>query len=645
VAVRPRGLSPSTAAGIAVALLLAASGVAGGLLAHRSARDASVAGWRHAATADVRRFQAALDTAVLASRSLADVAATGDVAAFRDVAGDLVATTPLVVAALAPVGSDGVPAVAMAAPVPVPPLRRDQPVAAAGTVEAAVSRSHPVIGRADGGELLVVAPVSTAPGGAPISDRRAATTAVVVGLLDVEAMTRSILPSAAVRISGPGGVLHERGDARGHLLTASVEAGGAVWEVELDPPPRRPGAAPWTIALAGVALGVVGGVLVGRALRHRSQAERTAEDRTRQLERIAETGARVQQTLDLGALLPAFAIGLADEFELRHVAISLVDGDGRDVEVFTMGDRAAGLDPHPIPLQRGWRRVGTLSVRPRSPLAEAEQTSLLALGDLLAVALTNARLLQREQEATARLRDLDALKNAFLGTVSHELRTSMTAIMGFGELLVEAWDEMPDARRRELAERVRRAAGSLRHLVDDLLDFARLEQHRLQVSPRSIDLGEAVGRTVEALRSLLVDHGLDLRLGEGVTAWVDPLAVERIVANLLSNAAKYSPAGSTVTVAVEPAGDRARLVVDDEGPGIPASERAKVFVRFYRLETDATVRTRGAGIGLSILRDFAERSGAEVRIGESPAGGARFTVDFLGAPPAAVEPSLAEQAS
>jgi two-component system, OmpR family, sensor histidine kinase KdpD len=129
-------------------------------------------------------------------------------------------------------------------------------------------------------------------------------------------------------------------------------------------------------------------------------------------------------------------------------------------------------------------------------------------------------------------------------------------------------------------------------------------------------------------------HTVDLQVADGVDAYVDPVAVERILANLLSNASKYAPPETTITVAVERVGDRARLRVADQGPGIPAEERARVFVRFYRLSNPETIRTRGAGIGLAILRDFADQSNATVTIEDAPGGGAVFIVDFPTAPAA-----------
>lgn len=630
MAVRPGRLTaPGRLAGAALAAAIAVAGAGAAVAAARTADDARRAGALRTAEADARTLAESIDRAALAVQALADGAAAAGVGPFRQAAPVLIEGTLVRPVAMARIAVDGVPEITTTAPVPVRPIERGARIDAPEVVASAMARTRVAVGVAADGSVLAVAPITTAPADASVAERRDATTGYVVGVVGT-ARLAGLFEGAEVLVTAQGEPILSRGDAEGSLLRTAV-GGRDRWEVAVDDPGGGTGWVPWAIAALGAAVALATGVALVDVARSRDEAARLADDRARQLERIAETGGRIQQTLDLGELLPAFAIGLVDGFDLRHVAISLVDDEGRDVEAFATGDRHPGSEPFTLPLRRGWRHVGMLTVHPRRALDDAERTSLQALGDLLAVALTNARLLQREQEATTRLRELDALKNAFLGTVSHELRTSMTAIMGFGELLVEAWDDMAEERRRELAERVRRSAGSLRHLVDDLLDFARLEQQRLRVSPRLLDLGDVVGHTVESLRSLLADHELDLRL-QPVDAYVDPVAVERIVANLVSNAAKYAPGGTTVTVAVEPAGDRARLVVSDQGPGIPPAERSRIFVRFYRADTEATLRTRGAGIGLSILRDFAQRSGAGVSVDEAPGGGARFTVDFPTAP-------------
>jgi signal transduction histidine kinase len=473
-------------------------------------------------------------------------------------------------------------------------------------------------------KIVVAAPVLTEPNGSEAA-RRASVVGAVVGAVDARTLFGTEWPGPVQLIAPDGrfaGV-----PTPGHIRDAPLDIRGRAWTIHLDAKRQGMPLAAWIVLLAGLALAAALTALFHVQVERRRTAEAQASSRSRQLERIAEAGARLQQTLDLAELLPAFAVALAADFDLRAVSIALIDEHGQLIEAFATGETAevASLE---IPLRRGWRAVGVLTVRPGRPLDDAEVTSLHALGDLLAVAMSNAQLYEREQLSAARLRDLDALKNAFLGTVSHELRTSMTAIMGFGELLSESWDSLDDDRRREMANRIRRSAGSLRHLVDDLLDFARLEQERLRVSPRAVDLSGIVRQTVDGLSPLLGGHEVVLDVAEECPAWADPVAIERILANLVSNAAKYAPKGTTVTISTESVDGVARLVVADQGPGIPAEERRRIFARFYRLDTPESVRTRGAGIGLSILRDFADRSGARVVVDDAPGGGARFTIDF-----------------
>jgi len=105
------------------------------------------------------------------------------------------------------------------------------------------------------------------------------------------------------------------------------------------------------------------------------------------------------------------------------------------------------------------------------------------------------------------------------------------------------------------------------------------------------------------------------------------LAIERVVTNLVGNAAKYSPAGTTIRLRVE-GGDQAHLIVDDEGPGVPPHEREQIFSRFFRGAGDAVTRTRGAGLGLSIVTEFATFMNGAVSIGTAPGGGTRFEVTY-----------------
>ena len=480
--------------------------------------------------------------------------------------------------------------------------------------------------------FLGVAPMHP-PGTPPdLAARRAGTTAVVVTATRADTLLRppgqlALWPGGEVRIGDRGGAVDDP------LFTGELDVTGDVVTVAVGDLAHGRPVVGWVTMGVTLAVAALGYAALRRQQQRRAGAELQAAERAHQLEMIAETSASLQQSLDLAELLPTFCVTIADQFDLTHVAVLVADDDGRRIEAFRFGDEAARGVEQAFDLRRGWRSVGTFTIRSAAPLDDVTAQSLQALCDLLAVAVSNAQLFQREQQAATRLRELDALKNAFLGTVSHELRTSTTAVQGFGDLLTEHWDKLPEERRRELASRIRRQAGSLRHLVDDLLDYARLEHERLRVAPRDLDLAEHVSMLVESMAPVVGDHQVVVDASPGVMAWADPIAVERILANLLSNAGKYSPPGTTVTVTVATHGDRARLSVADQGPGIPAEERRRVFVRFYRLDNAETVRTRGAGIGLSILHDFAERSGADVTIDDAHGGGALVCIDFPVTPP------------
>ena len=591
------------------------------------------AGYEHAAAVEVDRLVATVEHHLVEMERLA---LTADSAAtFRRSAAPRTDELPgLRAVALARVDGDRL-IVQTAVPSDAGLLRTGNDLRTASTMEVVLTRVLTEADAAAGAPydigdravITVAAPVIDVVTGAE-AERRASVRGAVVGALDVTRLLANRWAGAVSLIAPNGAPVIDEAGTEGDALDRVVDIRGRTWRIRLDAPNAGWPASAWIVLAVGITLSAGLVAMFHRELTRRREAEAQAASRSLQLERIADAGARLQQSLDLGELLPAFAVALAADFDLDGVSVALLDGEGNLTEAFASGERSSSDATIDLPLRRGWRAVGVLSVRPGRALDPSELTSLQALADLLAVAMSNAQLYEREQLNAARLRDLDALKNAFLGTVSHELRTSMTAIMGFGELLSDAWDNLDDDRRREMAARIRRSAGSLRHLVDDLLDFARLEQERLRVNPRPIDLASTVRATVDGLSPLLGQHELALEVPDSAPAWADPVAVERIVANLLSNAAKYSPAGTTVTVSLVPAGDVARLVVADQGPGIPPEERRRIFARFYRLETPESVRTRGAGIGLAILHDFAERSGAVVHVDDAPGGGARFAVDF-----------------
>jgi signal transduction histidine kinase len=291
------------------------------------------------------------------------------------------------------------------------------------------------------------------------------------------------------------------------------------------------------------------------------------------------------------------------------------------------GTTAAAGELIELPLRRGTRTLGRLEAVPSRSLDADELASLGQTADLLAGALYNADLYEREQESVRRLRDLDELKDDFLSTVSHELRTPLSVLVGSVSLLVHEWDRIPEPTRRELVGTMQRHTTSLTSLVNDLLDFIS-ERRMTAATLEQVTLDRSVRELVETLRPLA--HGKSLRVvaDETVQAWTDPRALERIVGNFVGNAAKYSPAGTTITVTVAAARDDALISVADEGPGIRPEDREHIFDRFYRGSSDVAQSTRGSGIGLAVARDWMLAVGARLEASSTVGRGTTLTVHF-----------------
>jgi len=234
------------------------------------------------------------------------------------------------------------------------------------------------------------------------------------------------------------------------------------------------------------------------------------------------------------------------------------------------------------------------------------------------------RALVLEREAAERLRELDSLKNTFLDAVSHDLRTPLAAIRAVTSVL------QGDADSRMLTEEQRRTyllglqanVDKIRALLDDLLDLERLVSGDLVLNRSPVDLASLIERWVAEHRAALGDRtvGLDV---EPVVAEVDAVKVERIFENLLLNAARHTPEGTSVRVSLQQHDSEALLTVDDCGPGVPESMREVIFERFRQADRSAGA---GLGIGLSLVARFAELHGGRAWVEECPGGGASFRV-------------------
>ena len=205
--------------------------------------------------------------------------------------------------------------------------------------------------------------------------------------------------------------------------------------------------------------------------------------------------------------------------------------------------------------------------------------------------------------------DQDRLKSELVATVSHEMRRPLTAILGFSQTLRTRWDTLPSQLRGELLERVELNAQAMSHMIGQVLDFSRLQVGHFQIELRPIEVEPLVARVLGNLGGQVANHVLRTRGEPDVRVLTEPYAFERILGNLVMNAAKFAPGGTTIEVGWTTEEDgTVRLWVRDEGPGVPESDRERIFERFYRVERTGP----GTGLGLAVVKELVALHGGRV---------------------------------
>ena len=268
--------------------------------------------------------------------------------------------------------------------------------------------------------------------------------------------------------------------------------------------------------------------------------------------------------------------------------------------------------------------VGTITVGNRVSDIETFTPEDLRLFETYAnhvsVSLEKARLLSQLQTSVVDLQELHRLKDEFLATVSHELRTPLTSIMGFITVL-KTDPSLEDVERREYLDVMERQSHQLRGLIEDLLMAARLESNAFRPAATRVHVPKLIQRVVEGFASWQPAHQFATLLNESVPDIVtDEETVHRILANLVNNAVKNSPEGSPVTITARPSEDGLQLSVTDEGIGIAADMRDKIFERFFQVDGGFTRKVGGTGLGLYICRRLSETIGARVWLERSEPG-------------------------
>ena len=267
-------------------------------------------------------------------------------------------------------------------------------------------------------------------------------------------------------------------------------------------------------------------------------------------------------------------------------------------------------------------------VAPKLVVGGMPRSNLPMLLSLLAItaALVVGALLQLRREY-----ELSRLRADFVSGVSHELRTPLAQIRMFSETLLLGRVRSDEERERSL-EIIDQESRRLTHLVENLLHFSRSERRLTRLSPSLMPLAPLVSEAAEGFAPLAAARGVALHtdLTDGVVAPVDADALRQMLLNLLDNAVKYGPPGQTVTLGLAVTDGRARICVDDQGPGIPAADRERIWDRFWRLERDRGSAVAGTGIGLSVVRELVALHGGRAWAEDAPCsgGGGRFVIEL-----------------
>jgi signal transduction histidine kinase/HAMP domain-containing protein len=337
---------------------------------------------------------------------------------------------------------------------------------------------------------------------------------------------------------------------------------------------------------------------------------------------LAEAGARVEtQRQRLATTMESLGDGLV-----------IVDPNDR---ITTMNPRARELV--------GALRPGSSAHGPHNPLPRLQDAlagEVTVQHDGGALAITAARLAGPEGGVVWTLRDiserarLEQAKSDFVATASHELRSPLTSIKGFIELLESTNSDNLTARQHEFIRIVLQSTDRLVDLVNDLLDIARIESGQFEIHARSVDLRPTVEEVAALMQPRLHEkrQRLDLHVAEPrSSALADPARVRQIVTNLVTNAHLYSDEDRTIALRLE--GDRqaTRITVSDGGRGMSPEDLRRVFDRFYRGASDER-KGPGTGLGLAIVKSLVDLHGGSIDVASEPGRGTTFTVTLPAAP-------------
>ena len=333
-----------------------------------------------------------------------------------------------------------------------------------------------------------------------------------------------------------------------------------------------------------------------------------------------------------------------------------ISGDTRDTAILVAAGLIAGLTGALLlfsGLIASLRRPLEALVEAARRLAAGDLSARVEVGGLSETATLGGAFNEMADQLQAQAREreqLDRLKDEFVLTASHELRSPLTSVQGFAELLMLEKDSLTPKQ----VETVEIILDNCRHLVrllNDLLDLARSDAGRLAIRMRPTELAPLIDEVVRTLRAQTVSA--DQTLSEEVESGIpqisaEPDRIRQILVNLITNAHEYSPEGAHIGVRARVVGDEVEVSVTDDGPGIPESQLEHIFERFVRGDAGLTQRVGGTGLGLAISKSLVELHGGTIEAESTPGEGStfRFRLPLRAAPAdAAASPATVDSGS
>jgi two-component system sensor histidine kinase KdpD len=283
---------------------------------------------------------------------------------------------------------------------------------------------------------------------------------------------------------------------------------------------------------------------------------------------------------------------------------------------------AAGLY---LPLGDERQRLGVLAVLPenqRRVLLPEQRHLLDTFAGQIGIALERARLAEAAEAASLDA-ERESLRNTLLASISHDLRTPLAVMAGAGSTLAERGATLDEATRISLARSIETKAREMSDLVSNVLDLMRFESGQVVLRLDWQSLDDLVGTALHGLEERLARHLVEVRLPADLPpVYVDAKLIVQVFSNLFDNSAKYTPPGTHVFVSAVVDGRFVRVTVDDEGPGLPPGDPARLFDKFQRGRGEGTIV--GVGLGLAICQAIVHAHGGEIEALRRAGSGARF---------------------